>query len=250
MEKYDAICSLGYNCEVSFRIEDYSGQLNSTPFTWSFATNRRLFVKALGNVEEIFRGEVTIQDDNMFMDEQFGLKFHPRYSIFPHKGAYTDKQAEEAMAELKSRVEHLKESFEKLCKSGKRVLFILKVDDNGDSDNADYILSVAETLNTIISGGKYTLAIVMIKGHVGELVKALQSDRIRIYEVKKFANQRFTDIGGDVSGWLKIFRDVCRENGSISHFYSSLYKKRWKRCIAAGKNKLIKAGKLIIPQKM
>ena len=239
-EKYDVICSLGYNCEVSFRIEDFWGNLCSTPFTWSFATDRDKFVKAIQSFEDIFTGDVSIQEDNMFMCEKYGLKFHPRYAIFPHHGAYTKEQEEEALSELKSRVAHLKELFSNLSKSGKRVLFFLKVDDKGDADNARYISAVDDALKLHFSSDSYTLAVIMIKGHVGAQVKELESRNIKAYEVKKFASQRFTDIGGDVSGWLRMFKAACGGNGNSFHFYCSLYKRRIKRYIASGKNFLKK----------
>ena len=47
------LVSLGYNCEVSFRLEDYYGKLDSYLFSWSFEDSRSGFIKALENMEDV-----------------------------------------------------------------------------------------------------------------------------------------------------------------------------------------------------
>ena len=96
---------------MSFRIEDCFGELYATPFTWSFVTDRGRFVEALNHVDDIFSHGYSVQKDNMFMCEKYGLKFHPRYSLFPHRGTYTTEQEERAAEELESRISHLKTKF-------------------------------------------------------------------------------------------------------------------------------------------
>lgn len=221
---YDVVTSLGYNCEISFRIEDYIGKIVAMPFSWSFVVDRNYFAKAIENMEDLFTGDVTVTDNHMFMCEKYKIKFHPRYSIFPQYGEYTEQQKEDALNELKSRIEHLKGSFVELCKSGKNTLFILKVEDKGDEDNAEFIKSVDEVISKRYTG-KYSIAVVMLKGCVGDAVRSMESDRIEIFELKKFAPQKHTNIMGDVLGWYKMFSKVI---GIKNHFYQSVWKRRWK----------------------
>ena len=128
---YDKVVSLGYNCEVSFRIEDYFGAIDAMPFSWSFTLNRDKFADAMRAPENLLSEGITVRDDHMLMCNRYELKFHPRYSIFPQFGEYTEEQLQEATAELKERVKHLAEKFNNLCKSDLKTLFVMKVEDKG-----------------------------------------------------------------------------------------------------------------------
>ena len=78
---YDKVVSLGYNCEVSFRIEDYFGSIDAMPFSWSFTLNRDKFTDAMREPEKLLSEGITVRDDHMLMCNRYELKFHPRYSI-------------------------------------------------------------------------------------------------------------------------------------------------------------------------
>ena len=52
MNDKPVIVSLGYNCEISFRIEDYYGKLDSYLFSWSFEDSRKGFIKALEKLKK------------------------------------------------------------------------------------------------------------------------------------------------------------------------------------------------------
>ena len=102
MNDKPVIVSLGYNCEISFRIEDYYGKLDSYLFSWSFEDSRKGFIKALENIEDVFEGDLELCPDHMIRDKKYQIRFHPRYDILPKFGETTDKQFEEAVKELKS----------------------------------------------------------------------------------------------------------------------------------------------------
>lgn len=222
--KYDVVSSLGYNCEISFRIEDYLGKIVAMPFSWSFVVERDLFPSAISNIDDLFTGDVSVTENHMFMCEKYKIKFHPRYSIFPQFGEYTESQRIEALEELKSRVNHLKDSFKELCASDKTTLFILKVEDKGDVNNASFIKSVDRALKERYITGKYSIAVMMLKKHVGSLTKAVESDHIEIFEVKRFAPLKHTNTMGDIFGWYKMFSKVINTK---NHFFLSIWKRRW-----------------------
>lgn len=60
--KYDHIISLGYNCEVSFRIKDFFGKLESYPFTWVYINNQiPQFVDVLKNFDKLLLKKIIYQ---------------------------------------------------------------------------------------------------------------------------------------------------------------------------------------------
>ena len=52
--KYDVVAGLGYNCEISFRLENFYGHINAFPFSWSYVLEREYFPKVLENIELLF----------------------------------------------------------------------------------------------------------------------------------------------------------------------------------------------------
>ena len=206
MNDKPVIVSLGYNCEISFRIEDYYGKLDSYLFSWSFEDSRKGFIKALENIEDVFEGDLELCSDHMIRDKKYQIRFHPRYDILPKFGETTDKQFEEAVKELKSRIDYLKSKTINLFNSNKRVVFIIKVESRDVSNNIKYINKVKE----IFDGYKtlnYILVAVLEKKSLKKEIKDLESDRLKIRTVRKFAPIKHTDIMGDMSGWNKILRE-------------------------------------------
>ena len=139
--------------------------------------NRDRFADAMKNPGELLSEGITVRDDHMLMCNKFELKFHPRYSIFPQFSDYTQEQLDEATKELKERVHHLADKFEKLCNSDLNTLFVMKVEDKGTESNCKYIAEVFETLKEKYKSGKFTLAVVMLNESVNDTVRALEMSR-------------------------------------------------------------------------
>ncbi|MBR5994199.1 MAG: hypothetical protein IK018_10370 [Lachnospiraceae bacterium] len=235
---YDKVVSLGYNCEVSFRIEDYFGSIDAMPFSWSFTLNRDKFADAMREPEKLLSEGITVRDDHMLMCNRYELKFHPRYSIFPQFGEYTEEQLTEATAELTDRVKHLADKFNNLCNSDLRTLFVMKVEDKGTEDNKKYIESVLNTLNTKYVSGNFTLAAVVLESAVNDDILALASDKVKIFSVKKFAPIKHTNIMGDMSGWKYIFSVLEPDLAGKNKFYSKVNARRRKWFFETLKRKL------------
>ena len=212
---YDVITSLGYNCEVSFRLENYFEKINAMPFSWSFELDRDLFLEVLDNIDDLFSGEVKLWEDQMICDLKYQIKFHPRYDILRKYGEPTEETYAECVAELKARVEHLKEKYKKLLVSGQSTLFIMKVEDKGEEDNIAYVKKVMDVLQRNYISGRYTLAAVFEEWAATGAVKALENDYadncLRICTLKKFAPKKHTDTMGDTAGWKRILRELTEE---------------------------------------
>lgn len=232
---YDTIVSLGYNCEISFRIEDYFGTLDSMPFSWSLVVNRDKFVEALLNPEEMLSGTVTLADNKMLSCDKTELRFHPRRSILPLYN-YTEQQIEEAVKELKDRVAHLVDKYNSLCNSEKNTVFIIKVENK--EDNKEYIEKVYKALKKRYLSGKFTLVVVMEKRAVTEDINSLASEHIKIYKLKKFAPPKYTNILGDVKGWRKLFYELLPDKEKKNMFMKNIHSRRKKWFFETVKRKL------------
>lgn len=233
---YDVITSLGYNCEISFRLENYFGSINAMPFSWSYVMERELFPKALEHLEELFAGNVKLMEDQMIRCENFHIKFHPRYDILRRDGLPTEETYTQAVEELRGRVQHLKDKFAKLLKSEDKTLFLMKVENKGEEDNIKYIQEMYQTLEKLYFSKNYTLAVIMEENAVTDNIRALETARLKIRSLKRFAPRKHTDIMGDVRGWKKLIEELTGVKSDA--YYLRLYQKRYQWFIAVMKKYL------------
>lgn len=217
--------SLGYNCEISFRIEDYFGELDSYLFSWSFEDSRRGFVNALKNLEDVFTGELELCPNHMILDKKYQMRFHPRYDILPKTGETTDEQYEKAVDELKSRIDHLKTKTLDLFNSGREVVFIMKVEGRPAEKNIQYLKVVRSVLDGY-QAMPYKLIAVFEKKAVNDDILALEDEKLKIRSIRNFAPLNHTDIMGDVSGWHKIFKEFAPLEKDV--FSANVFKRRKK----------------------
>lgn len=227
--------SLGYNCEISFRIADYFGDLDSYLFSWSFEDSRKGFVRALSNLEDVFRGELELCPNHMILDKKYQMRFHPRYDILPKTGETTDEQYEQAVDELKSRIEHLKSKTISLFNSGREVVFIIKVERRPAENNIRYLKKVRSILDGY-QAMPYKLIAVFEKKAVNKDILSLEDEKIKIRTVRKFAPLKHTDIMGDMIGWHRIFREF----GGLEKdsFSANVFKRRKEIIPLMVKNKI------------
>ena len=200
------LVSLGYNCEVSFRLEDYYSGLDSYLFSWSFEDSRSGFIKALANIEDVLQGELKLCPDHMIQDQKYQIRFHPRYDILPKTGTTTEEQYTEAVEELKSRIEHLKRKTLELFASDNNIVFIIKVESKSAENNIRYLERVRSVLDKykILN---YQIVAVFERRAAFKEIRDLEDDRLKIRTVRKFAPLKHTDIMGDIRGWYKILKE-------------------------------------------
>ena len=143
---YDVIASLGYNCEISFRLENYFGSINALPFSWSFVLKRETFPQTLAEIDRLFTGEVELLEDHMILCKNCNIKFHPRYDVLLREGNVSEESFQEAVKELRQRVAHLRDKWKALLLGDKKSLFFMKVENKGESSNISYIKEVYQAL--------------------------------------------------------------------------------------------------------
>lgn len=233
---YDTVISLGYNCEVSFRLENFWGKINSMPFSWAYVMKRELFPQALEHIDDLLEQDIQLLPDNMIQCNTFQIKFHPRYDILLADGKMTDESFECALSELCQRVNHLKHKHKELMLSDKRSLFIMKVEDRGEADNIGYIKAVYQVMEKQYRSGNFVLLVVLEKAAVTEGLRNLESDRLKLRSLKKFAPVKHTDIMGDVMGWWKLLGEFTGERPWT--YFKRLWRVRCKWIQAVVKKRL------------
>ena len=189
---FDVIMSLGYNCEISFRLENFLGKIDAMPFSWSYVLERERFPKVLENMDILFTGELSLQEDHMIKCENTQIKFHPRYDILRVDGQVTDASYEKAVEELQGRVAHLKEKFTGVINSDKKILFFMKVEDKGTENNIAYVKAVEAVLKQKCKQGMFQLVVLMEKQAITQEILQLENDCLSIRSLKKFAPRRMS----------------------------------------------------------
>ena len=210
---FDVVTSLGYNCEISFRLENFYGKIEAMPFSWSYVLERDNLPLVIENMDILFAGDLTLQEDHMIKCENTQIKFHPRYEILLPNGVCTEESVAAAKDELCARVKHLKEKFVQVLDSEKFILFIMKVENKGEENNLSYIKAVEATLRKKCQSSKFKLLVVMEKAAITEQIKGIETVNLKIRGVRKFAPRKHTDTLGDVRAWKKILQEATGDSG-------------------------------------
>lgn len=221
---FDVITSLGYNCEISFRLENYFGSINAMPFSWSFVLEREKFPQTLNDIDRLFANEVELLEDNMICCKNCNIKFHPRYDVLLKEGSPTKESIQMAEEELRQRVSHLKNKWKELFSSQKTTVFLMKVENKGENANLKYIQDMYQVLQEKYLSGKFTLVVLLEREAATEKIKALESERLKVRTLKRFAPKKHTDTMGDVWGWWKVLNEITGEK--CWKYFWRLWKKR------------------------
>ncbi len=213
---YDEVVSLGYNCEVSFRIIDALdgvndiASLHSYPYSWAYVFSRSLFYETFYNPNLFLSGEIELTPAKMLKCSASGISFHLKNhgeELLDEKGEFSDELYQKAVADTKSRIMHLYDKFINLVNSDKKTLFILKVSATNPTEDSDFIFEVYKILLSMYKSGRFTLLVVMEERSLSKEILKMECDRIKIRTVKEFANDCDTKEGGDREGWVRVIRE-------------------------------------------
>ena len=211
---FDHIVSLGYNCEVSFRIQDYlQGSVESYPFTWAYILDQA----SMGDIlEKAWNADIVgkqweVNGANMFVFSDNKISFHSKghdEKVWDDSGKVIKDWEQKALSELKSRMNHLCEKFKMLSVSGDSVLFLMKIKSGTTQEMVEYIKQTASFLGNHFQKDKYFyVAVVEEETAIEELEKIFDScDNMAIDSVKQFAPDSDTKDGGDLKGWKDILK--------------------------------------------
>lgn len=242
MNRFDEIVSLGYNCEISFRIKNFTGKLESWPFSWSYILDRDKFLESFDNLGEIFQGSVSIADttklQSMIQCDKYKICFHPRAEFLNADCTFNDEKFADGVIELKSRVKYLINKLERLLQDPqKRTLFIVGITDNGKTSDAVFVKNLYDTLMKKYISGKFVILVIVPKSRYTKELKNLESKQIKIRTIKKFGVQKYNEISTDSFGWVKALSELLGYGG-IFRFYKNLSVARVTRVLNAIKKRI------------
>ena len=249
---FDHYISLGYNCEVSYRIEDYLKKpIDSYPFTWAYVHDVRLLPEALSDPANVLQqGMYAEGNSDMFRAEKYQISFRVRASkqdLFRQDGTLREEIAEPALEELRARYAHLCFKWEVLCNTDERTLFVIKV--RGEEWCSDAMRGVLRSLSEsyYCDDGGFRLLIVCERAYFDEeKAKTFQNgdDRILFAAVESFAADSEADTGGDIAGWMRALEYADRESAGYFSFKNK-ERNRANRAKESGLDKQIKVSVLI-----
>lgn len=200
--KFKKIVSLGYNCEVSTRIQEYmNGHFDSYPFSWVFIGSIPKFVNALNNLDDILANEIVLLPSGMVKDTTYEISFHlkePANSYHSEEEKYKVQ-----IEELKSRFKHLVDKFKNLLNANFYTLFVLKY--NKCANLEDY-KNVIHFFEENYKSGKFKILFVFEKEIQKEYFEYFKTNQhVILYTIKEFAGHTDTKYGGDIQGWYSSF---------------------------------------------
>jgi hypothetical protein len=208
--KYDAICSLGYNCEISFRLEDLCvWGIDSYLFSWANIKDNNKFLLAIDNLEDLYSEEYGLQPNGMALSPKYSIAFHLRrnkYKFLNSDKTINNGELNLALKELQSRLKYLGKKTEKIF-SKKSCAFVIKL-----KSGQEHYVFLKELYNFIsykMKKKKFKLICVFEAGYKKEeleRIKALENDNFVIEIVNEFAADFDTKNTGDIIGWHKILK--------------------------------------------
>jgi len=211
MNGFKNIISLGFNCEVSFRIEDYLGeQINSYPLSWAFLQSREGFIEFLDNPDDLLNGEIKMLPNGMVLDLDYLICFHGKstYSeLMSEDGTIREDVMKDTIDELKSRVGYLLKKWDFMLSQVEKYLFILKVDGRRGDDDVRYVEQVYSILDKKVAG-TFVMLVVLENIYFTKHWDCIQHSNILVRGIEKFAPINDTKLGGDIEGWLKIIEEA------------------------------------------
>lgn len=212
--KWDHVISLGFNCEVSFQIQKCTNMFEASLFSWAFIADDDLFLGALKNLDSLFANEIQFSPErvDMFQCKNFNIFFHgrvPYQQLMQEDSDQIDeKKYKEALDELKSRLEHLKEKFICQLSTKESTIFIRKIEIRGDLKEH---LKFIENLNNYLAGhylkGEYLLLIIVEEKYYSFFARYVMFPNTEVRCLKYFAPVDDTKDGADDAGWEQIFSE-------------------------------------------
>lgn len=222
--QFDTIVSLGFNCEVSFRIRDHlNGHLDSYPYSWCYVYGDADLTDCLEHPERILSGNVELLPNGMLRCSTCHLAFHgktPHELLWNENGSPNQEQLDMTIAELRARQSHLQDKLRWLLNDGsKSTLFLLKnakiaFDPQGAIDD---IRRLSRFLERHYLGGHYLLVVVVEAHFLTSRLRRLENAHLIFRPVQHFAKEGKAQSGSDFEGWNAIFQEFDPDKHPLSH---------------------------------
>ena len=211
MQRFNNIVSLGYNCEVSFRIQDHYGYVNSIIYSWAYIEDRDRFLRSLDEMELLVKSDKQLLPHGMFRSEKYGISFHskiPKELLIMPDGTVDLDNIGRAKEEMEQRYSYLARKLQRMFQSQtEKTLYVCKMYgwEKDVNRNRTFINNLYNTLQKLCCRDNFALLIVMEKNDQNFQLQSLEEKGIFTRFVEKFADDSETRSGGDQKGWNAIF---------------------------------------------
>ncbi len=203
---FDCIVSLGYNCEVSFRIEDYIGRhLDSYPLSWAYIHDQSKTSDIIEHLDDMLSGETTVNiRSGMIWCGKLNVSFHTKISHSSLTEDNKEQYVKKALPEMKARFSYLRKKFNELFQSNKSTLFVLKCQEINKYDSIiQYLDKLEKKISDKYLSGKFFLLVVTDDRNLYNMLKTVKSNNRGCSLISGFADDADTKCGGDIEGWLE-----------------------------------------------
>ena len=207
---YDHIVSLGYNCEVSFRIKDHYGDVEPYFFTWVYVRNRKKQCAFLENRHLFMSGDIEYLPGSggMFLDTATDFAIHSRMKDeeLLINGEEQKENMLSAVKEMKERYSHLLDKTFSMFSDGTSALFVVKVAEGNADEICAFLQDLLGLLERLCTRKVFTLLCVTTHA-MKEKILHMESANLKVRSVSHFADDAHTDSTGDMDGWDNVFSE-------------------------------------------
>ena len=227
---FDHIVSLGYNCEVSFRIEDYTKKkLDSYPLSWAYVLDQSNMAYVLNHLDLISttKAMMYVPESGMFNVEDLNINVHTsidKSQVETHEWKEFSAFEKQAKNEIANRFNYLNHKWQRLLNSQESTLFLLKLQGcKGKEICRDIIITVNGWLLRNYKCGKYMLACFTDSNEIFNYLKqertAETTSHVTITKIGPFAEDDNTHDGGDIAAWIEAIDKWFHFNSNIESYY-------------------------------
>lgn len=207
---FQNIVSMGYNCEVSYRIRDRFGKVNSTVFSWCYVENRDDFLVSLDHLEYLADCDKRLRSNGMFQCGDMGILLHTkvnRSELFLESGEADAQKVHEAISEMSERYRYLVKKLEKMFHNPReRTLYVLKMQPwEEDIEKNRKFLEDLYTKLDMLCNDNFAILIVLEKNLLNLKLASMNKPNLYFRFVENYANDMDTEKSGDIEGWHRIF---------------------------------------------
>ncbi len=204
------IVSLGYNCEVSFRITDFLGrQCDSFPLSWAAIQDQDKLPEILETIVsgEMISGPYNANENGMLRFTDHGYMLHTKAkdknALLLPDGTTNYDAAEKEIPEMKGRFGHMQEKFREMLTADDRKLFVLKLKAGEPEEICRLVGDVWEFFNTHTTNF-FLLAVTSRKNWHEEYATFGRGKSLAIDMITGYADKSLPLVGGEHQEWRAL----------------------------------------------
>jgi len=209
-KRFEQIVILGVNCEAAFRFVCKWDFLDSSLFAWTNTLGLKNLARALARFDGIGTGEMTLHEaSRMWRCENSGVYFHGKLHARPGTSGPTDEERAADLADLRSRIAHLKEKFLAYARNEKSTLFVYKLspDEAALADLGANLDALEAALRNL--GARNAHLLVVCERALLDRMPAGPGRSFRAVRRYNPGNSVTSRKKGDPAGWRRIFSEFA-----------------------------------------